>query len=83
MSVSCVERVVDGGGGRSGKPGLGSGASPGSADVSDGSTPSGGAHHRPANYYFMYTNGAKQKAAAATAGRGRRALAAGATPGAI
>lgn len=82
MSVSCVERVVDGADGRSGKPGR-QGASPGSADVSDGSAPSGGAHHRPANYYFMYTNGAKQKAATATAGRGRRALAAGATPGAI
>lgn len=55
MSVSCNGRAVDGGGGRSGKPGARLGASPGSADVSDGTAPRGPTHHRRQPIIILYS----------------------------
>lgn len=61
------------------------GREPGLGDVSDGSAPRGPARQRrlPIIYVHGDGGGVKQKATTTAAGRGRRALAAAATRGAI
>lgn len=62
------------------------GREPGSGDVSDGLAPHGPAHQRRLTIIYVHDDdggGVKQKATTTAVGRGRRALAAGATRGAI
>lgn len=54
VSVPCVGLGADGGGRRSGMPGA-LAASPGFADVSDGSAPRGPSHHRRWPIIILYT----------------------------